>query len=103
MQMNGLAELITIAKYWQDWDDPRLVVLVLHNNDLNQVTWELRATSACTASPSIILTTALQVGRSDRRRSPLRDRGSGRSGRATDSTPCQLGPGARHGLSSAAR
>jgi pyruvate dehydrogenase (quinone) len=43
MQMNGLAELITIAKYWQDWTDPRLVVLVLHNNDLNQVTWELRA------------------------------------------------------------
>jgi pyruvate dehydrogenase (quinone) len=43
MQMNGLAELITIAKYWRDWDDPRLVVLVLHNNDLNQVTWELRA------------------------------------------------------------
>ncbi len=43
MQMNGLAELITIAKYWQDWDDPRLVVMVLQNNDLNQVTWELRA------------------------------------------------------------
>lgn len=43
MQMNGLAELITIAKYWQDWSDPRLVVLVLQNNDLNQVTWELRA------------------------------------------------------------
>jgi pyruvate dehydrogenase (quinone) len=43
MQMNGLAELITIAKYWPEWADPRLVVLVLHNNDLNQVTWELRA------------------------------------------------------------
>ncbi|TCC37437.1 thiamine pyrophosphate-requiring protein [Kribbella capetownensis] len=43
MQMNGLNELITIAKYWQEWDDPRLVVAVLHNNDLNQVTWELRA------------------------------------------------------------
>ncbi|MET7279288.1 thiamine pyrophosphate-requiring protein [Kribbella sp. NPDC005582] len=43
MQMNGINELITIAKYWQDWDDPRLVVAVLHNNDLNQVTWELRA------------------------------------------------------------
>ena len=42
MQMNGINELITIAKYWQDWDDPRLVVAVLHNNDLNQVTWELR-------------------------------------------------------------
>ncbi|QIX27127.1 thiamine pyrophosphate-requiring protein [Nocardioides sp. JQ2195] len=43
MQMNGLAELITIRRYWQEWADPRLVVAVLHNNDLNQVTWELRA------------------------------------------------------------
>ncbi|MBP2352033.1 thiamine pyrophosphate-dependent acetolactate synthase large subunit-like protein [Kribbella aluminosa] len=43
MQMNGINELITIAKYWKDWADPRLVVAVLHNNDLNQVTWELRA------------------------------------------------------------
>jgi pyruvate dehydrogenase (quinone) len=41
-QMNGMNELITIAKYWQRWDDPRLVVLVLHNGDLNQVTWEQR-------------------------------------------------------------
>jgi pyruvate dehydrogenase (quinone) len=43
MQMNGLAELITIKHYWQQWADPRLVVAVLHNNDLNQVTWEMRA------------------------------------------------------------
>ncbi|MGI8613193.1 MAG: thiamine pyrophosphate-requiring protein [Nocardioidaceae bacterium] len=43
MQMNGLAELITIKHYWEQWDDPRLVVAVLHNNDLNQVTWEMRA------------------------------------------------------------
>jgi pyruvate dehydrogenase (quinone) len=43
MQMNGLAELITIKHYWQQWTDPRLVVAVLHNNDLNQVTWEMRA------------------------------------------------------------
>jgi pyruvate dehydrogenase (quinone) len=43
MQMNGLAELLTIARYFQEWSDPRLVVAVLHNNDLNQVTWELRA------------------------------------------------------------
>ncbi|GAA2092954.1 thiamine pyrophosphate-requiring protein [Microlunatus panaciterrae] len=43
MQMNGINELITIAKYWRDWADPRLVIAVLHNNDLNQVTWELRA------------------------------------------------------------
>ncbi|MPY79906.1 MAG: thiamine pyrophosphate-requiring protein [Actinophytocola sp.] len=43
MQMNGMAELITIARYWREWQDPRLVVCVFHNNDLNQVTWELRA------------------------------------------------------------
>src|SRR5919109_1106663 len=42
-QMNGMNELITIAKYWERWGDPRLVVLVLHNDDLNQVTWEQRA------------------------------------------------------------
>jgi len=43
MQMNGLAELITVAKYWRQWSDPRFYVLVLNNRDLNQVTWELRA------------------------------------------------------------
>ena len=43
MQMNGLAELITVKHYWEQWTDPRLIVAVLHNNDLNQVTWEMRA------------------------------------------------------------
>lgn len=43
MQMNGLAELITIARYRQQWSDPRLIVAILHNNDLNQVTREMRA------------------------------------------------------------
>jgi pyruvate dehydrogenase (quinone) len=43
MQMNGINELITIAKYWREWSDPRLVVMVLNNRDLNQVTWEQRA------------------------------------------------------------
>jgi pyruvate dehydrogenase (quinone) len=42
MQMNGMAELITAAKYWQRWQDPRLIVAVLNNHDLNQVTWEMR-------------------------------------------------------------
>jgi pyruvate dehydrogenase (quinone) len=42
MQMNGLAELVTAAHYWRRWSDPRLIVCVLHNNDLNQVTWEQR-------------------------------------------------------------
>jgi pyruvate dehydrogenase (quinone) len=43
MQMNGLNELITIAKYREQWADQRLVILVLNNRDLNQVTWEQRA------------------------------------------------------------
>ena len=43
MQMNGLAELITIKHYWEQWSDPRLIIAVLHNDDLNQVTWEMRA------------------------------------------------------------
>jgi len=45
MQMLGNAGLLTISKYWKQWSDPRLVVLVLHNNDLNQVTWEQRVMS----------------------------------------------------------
>jgi pyruvate dehydrogenase (quinone) len=43
MQMNGINELITMAKYRHQWADQRLVVLVLNNRDLNQVTWEQRA------------------------------------------------------------
>ena len=43
MQMNGMAELITAKKYYKQWADPRLVVLVLNNRDLNLVTWEQRA------------------------------------------------------------
>lgn len=43
MQMNGLAELITAAKYQDRWPDPRLIVAVWNNRDLNQVTWEMRA------------------------------------------------------------
>ena len=42
MQMNGLNELITVAKYWQQWKDPRFIVFVLNNRDLNMVTWEQR-------------------------------------------------------------
>lgn len=43
MQMNGMMEMVTAAKYWREWADPRLVVAVLNNCDLNQVTWEMRA------------------------------------------------------------
>ncbi|MFF1603333.1 thiamine pyrophosphate-requiring protein [Streptomyces mirabilis] len=45
MQMNGMSELVTAAKYWPEWQDPRLIVAVLNNQDLNQVTWEMRAMS----------------------------------------------------------
>jgi pyruvate dehydrogenase (quinone) len=42
MQMIGINALIDVMKYWERWNDPHLIVLVLHNNDLNQVTWEQR-------------------------------------------------------------
>ncbi|WKN48098.1 thiamine pyrophosphate-requiring protein [Nocardioides sp. Arc9.136] len=44
MQMNGIAELVTVASRWRDWADPRFVVLVLNNGDLAEVTWEQRET-----------------------------------------------------------
>ncbi len=42
MQMSGLLELITVAHRWRDWADPRFAVLVLHNGDLSEVSWEQR-------------------------------------------------------------
>jgi len=42
MQMLGNNELMTIKHYWKEWSDPRLIILVLKNHDLNQVTWEMR-------------------------------------------------------------
>ena len=56
MQMNGMAELITIAKYWKDWADPRLIVMVLNNRDLAHVTWEERVQAGdpkCEASQAL--------------------------------------------------
>jgi pyruvate dehydrogenase (quinone) len=44
MQMNGINELITVAHRWRGWADPRFVVLVLHNGDLAEVSWEQRET-----------------------------------------------------------
>jgi pyruvate dehydrogenase (quinone) len=46
-QMNGMAELITVKRYWERWKDanPTLVFCVFNNQDLNQVTWEQRAES----------------------------------------------------------
>jgi pyruvate dehydrogenase (quinone) len=52
MQMNGMAELITAAKYYDRWADPRMIVLVLNNRDLNQVTWEQRAMEGDPKNPA---------------------------------------------------
>ncbi|WP_206038417.1 thiamine pyrophosphate-requiring protein [Rhodococcus sp. HNM0569] len=41
-QMLGMNELLTVKRHWREWRDPRFVVLVLHNNDLTQVSWEMR-------------------------------------------------------------
>ena len=42
MQMNNMAELITVAKYWRGWASPKWICCVWDNEDLNQVTWEQR-------------------------------------------------------------
>ena len=42
MQMNNMAELITVAKYWKQWKSPKWICMVLNNQDLNEVTWEQR-------------------------------------------------------------
>ncbi|SEI22045.1 thiamine pyrophosphate-requiring protein [Pseudomonas fuscovaginae UPB0736] len=42
MQMNNMAELITVAKYWRQWQSPRWICAIFNNEDLNQVTWEQR-------------------------------------------------------------
>lgn len=44
MQMLGINGLIAIAREWRKWTDPRLIVMVLNNGDLNMVTWEQRST-----------------------------------------------------------
>ncbi len=45
MQMLGINGLVTIAHHWRSWADPRLVVMVLNNGDLNMVTWEQRVSA----------------------------------------------------------
>jgi len=42
MQMTGIAELVTVAHRWRQWQDPRFVVCVFNNRDLAEVTWEQR-------------------------------------------------------------
>lgn len=41
-QMLGMNEMLTVKRHWREWEDPRFIVLVLHNNDLTQVSWEMR-------------------------------------------------------------
>jgi len=45
-QMLGMNELITIKKYLSRWSDPSFIILVLHNDDLTQVSWEMRTEDA---------------------------------------------------------
>lgn len=52
MQMNGLNVMITVGKYWREWADPRLIIMVLNNQDLNQVTWEERVQLGDGKTPS---------------------------------------------------
>lgn len=52
MQMNGLNVMITAAKYWRQWSDPRFIIMVLNNRDLNQVTWEERGQLGAGKTPS---------------------------------------------------
>ncbi len=78
MQMNGMAELITAAKYHQDRQDPRLVVAVVNNLDLNQVTWEMRSLSGAPPVPALAVAA---------RRPPRGRRALHRSGRRTRGEP----------------
>jgi pyruvate dehydrogenase (quinone) len=52
MQMNGVNELITVKRYWEQWSDPRFVVLVLNNRDLSFVSWETRGTLGAVPDPA---------------------------------------------------
>jgi pyruvate dehydrogenase (quinone) len=45
MQMLGINALIDIADKYENWSNRQLVVAVLNNRDLNQVTWEQRVLS----------------------------------------------------------
>ena len=42
MQMLGNTALITVAKYWRRWRDPRVIIVVANNRDLSYVSWEQR-------------------------------------------------------------
>ena len=42
VQMLGINELITVAEAWPAWEDPTMVIVVLSNRDLAEVSWEQR-------------------------------------------------------------
>ena len=44
-QMLGVNAMIDLARYSERWINKQCIVLVLHNDDLNQVTWEQRVMS----------------------------------------------------------
>jgi pyruvate dehydrogenase (quinone) len=46
MQMIGINALVTIAAHYKQWSDPRFLIVVLNNGDLNMVTWEERETGS---------------------------------------------------------
>src|SRR5581483_4302504 len=50
-QMNGMNEMITVARYWERWSDPTLIFCIFNNQDLNQVTWEQRAMAGAPKFP----------------------------------------------------
>jgi len=52
MQMLGNNALVDVARYWPEWSDPRCIVLVLNNHDLNQVTWEQRVLAGDPKTPA---------------------------------------------------
>jgi pyruvate dehydrogenase (quinone) len=41
-QMLGMNELITVKKYLDSWQNKQFIIVVLHNDDLTQVSWEMR-------------------------------------------------------------
>ncbi|MFC4245127.1 thiamine pyrophosphate-requiring protein [Gryllotalpicola reticulitermitis] len=45
-QMLGMNELITVKKYQERWPNKQFIVVVLHNDDLSQVSWEMRTEDA---------------------------------------------------------
>ena len=63
MQMNGVNDLIAIARYWKHWPDPRFIVLVLNNRELSFVSWETRALLGAKPDPANCLWISAAVWR----------------------------------------